>query len=109
MLESFGYTVVRRTNGKDAVDFFAQEREAGRELAGMIFDLTIPGGMGGEEAVKAIRLLDHNVPVFVVSGYAEDPVMAEPGAYGFTASLCKPFMRAELARMLEKHIGQLPR
>jgi signal transduction histidine kinase/CheY-like chemotaxis protein len=109
MLESFGYTVVRRTNGKDAVDFFAQERKAGRELAGMIFDLTIPGGMGGEEAVKAIRLLDHNLPVFVVSGYAEDPVMAEPGAYGFTASLCKPFMRAELARMLEKHIGQLPR
>ncbi|EKD26266.1 MAG: hypothetical protein ACD_79C01292G0001, partial [uncultured bacterium] len=38
------------------------------------------------------------------SGYAEDPIMRNPVAYGFTASLGKPFTKNELVEMLEKHI-----
>jgi len=40
------------------------------------------------------------VPLFVASGYAEDPVVAEPGQYGFTGSLRKPFLIAELQQLL---------
>jgi len=104
MLQACGYTVLCREDGRGALEFFEQERKAGRVLAGMILDLTIPGGMGGEETVRAIRKLDANVPVFVASGYAEDPVMANPRAYGFTASLCKPFRLAELKAMLERNM-----
>jgi hypothetical protein len=41
--------------------------------------------------------------VFVVSGYADDPVMHNPAEYGFTASLCKPFTITELSTMLSVH------
>lgn len=104
MLESFGYSVVCKTNGKDAVDFFTAEIKANRKITAMIFDLTIPGGMGGKEAVTEIRKMDTEIPVFVASGYASDPVMANPAKYGFTASICKPFKIADLAEMLETHL-----
>jgi len=104
MLRSFGYTVVCTKNGKEACNAFFEETKANRSIAGMIFDLTVPGGMGGKEAVAEVRKLDTEVPVFVVSGYDDDPVMADPGVYGFTASICKPFRMAELAKMLEKNM-----
>jgi len=99
MLTCSGYTVVRKGNGRDAVDFFVAEIKEGRTLAGMIFDLTIPGGMGGKEAVKEIRKLNQEIPVFVASGYSNDPVMKNPAEYGFTASICKPFKNDELEEM----------
>jgi FixJ family two-component response regulator len=48
-----------------------------------------------------MRKLDKELPVFVVSGYADDPVMRNPGAYGFTGSIAKPFTVAELSDMLQ--------
>lgn len=104
MLSALGYTVVCKENGKDAVDYVASELKAGRVLSGMVFDLTVPGGMGGKDAVSEIRKLNNQIPVFVASGYADDPVMKTPEEYGFTASICKPFRRIELIEMLEKHM-----
>ncbi len=104
MLEHLGYFVVSKDNGCDAVEFFQAEKQAGEKFAGLIFDLTIPGSMGGIEAVAAIRQLDPDVPVFVSSGYANDPVMKNPVAYGFTASICKPFRLKDLSELLERHV-----
>ena len=107
MLESLGYDVVLKTNGADAVDFFTAEFKAGRKIAGMIFDLTIPGGMGGKEAIKEIRKLCMDTPVFVSSGYSEDPIISNPEEYGFNASISKPFMISDLSEMLEKHLRKV--
>ncbi|MBN1131057.1 MAG: response regulator [Chitinispirillaceae bacterium] len=104
MLRSFGYTVVCTKNGKEACRAVVEENKANHAIAGMIFDLTIPGDMGGKEAVAEIRKLNAEVPVFVISGYDDDPVMADPCKYGFTASICKPFRMAELAKLLEKNM-----
>ena len=104
MLESLGYTAVCKENGSASVDFFSEEIKAGRNVAAMIFDLTIPGGMGGEAALKEIRKLSADIPVFVASGYADDPIMANPAAHGFAASICKPFRKEGLAEMLEKYL-----
>ena len=70
----------------------------------MIFDLTIPGAMGGREAVSEVRKLDRDVPVFVASGYADDPEMAAPEKFGITASIGKPFRISGLADLLKKHL-----
>jgi len=40
--------------------------------------LTIPGGMGGKETVKKIREFAPDLPVFVYSGYSDDPIMTVP-------------------------------
>lgn len=104
LLNSFGYEVVAKKNGEEAIDFCVAESKANRKLAGMIFDLTISGGMGGKEAISEIRKLYPDTPAFVVSGYFSDPVLADPKAYGFNSGLGKPFTIRELSSMLETHL-----
>lgn len=104
VIESFGYTVMLTSRGEDAIDFCVAEAKANRTIAGMIFDLTIPGGMGGKEAIVEIRRTYPDTPAFVSSGYSVDPIMANPQDYGFNASLPKPFTIEELSDMLEKHL-----
>jgi DNA-binding NarL/FixJ family response regulator len=62
--------------------------------------------MGGLDTLREIRMLDSTVPVFVSSGYSDDPVMTDPSQYGFTASISKPFHMHELSLMLDKYIAR---
>jgi two-component system cell cycle sensor histidine kinase/response regulator CckA len=105
MLETLGYSVLSAMNGAEAVELFFDETYAKRAIAGLVLDLTVPGGMGGKVAAAAIRELNAEIPIFVTSGYADDPVMKDPAGYGFTASICKPFRIVELAAMLERWLG----
>jgi len=101
MIENLGYSVVLKEDGDTAIKYYIKNHD---KIRGMIFDLTIPGGMGGLEAISRIRKINNEVPVFVSSGYADDPAMADPQKYGFTASITKPFTKIELVNMLNKHM-----
>ncbi len=105
MLSAIGFTVTCTASGAEAMHFFLEETRAGTPFAGLIVDLTVPGGMGGIDIINEIRGHDPDVPVFVISGYSGDPVLAKPWEYGFTASLKKPFQLRELKDMLEAHIA----
>jgi CheY-like chemotaxis protein len=67
-------------------------------------DLTIPGGMGGKEAVRQILALDPSARVLVSSGYSNDPVMSAPESYGFKGVVPKPYtlkqLRVEMQKLL---------
>ena len=104
MLELLGYAVVCATDGKAAIDYFVNSKRDKRDYAAIILDLTVPGGMGGLDAVLAIRKLDKKIPVFVASGYADNSVMNNPAQYGFTASISKPFTTIELSNILYTHM-----
>jgi CheY-like chemotaxis protein len=104
MVEALGYSAVCGKDGAEAVELYLKETRTGHPFAAIILDLTIRGGMGGKEAVAEIRKFDKQVPVFVASGYADDPVMTAPARFGFTASICKPFTIADLARMLSQNL-----
>jgi PAS domain S-box-containing protein len=101
MVKSMGYDAHCVEHSQAAIDLFTSERE---RFAAIILDLTIPGGPGGKEAIRAIRKIDKEIRVFVTSGYADDPVMADPTAYGFNGSICKPFRKKELSAFLERHL-----
>ena len=105
MLRSFGYSVVTKPDGKSTLDYFKKAQADGEDLSAVMLDLTIPGGIGGKEVAEEIRKLNQEIPIFVSSGYAVDPIMSKPGIYGITASLSKPFTKRELMEMLEGHIG----
>jgi PAS domain S-box-containing protein len=102
MLERFGYTVLRSTNGDEALEYLHKVEKT--ELRFMVLDLTIPNGKGGKEIIGTIRAINAELPVFVASGYAEDPVMAYPKEFGFSAGIGKPFTRRELAILLQKYL-----
>ncbi len=63
-------------------------------------DLTIPGGMGGEEAVRHILEIHSEARVIVSSGYSNDPIMADYTEYDFCAAVAKPFKLNELQRAI---------
>ena len=104
IIKALGYSVVCTRNGKETIDFFTSEKRAEMNITAIILDLTISGGDGGKETISKIRKMDEKIPAFVASGYADDPVMANPEEYGFTASICKPFRKAELAEILERYL-----
>lgn len=104
ILGRLGHPTLCVRDGAAAVAAFTEAREAGTPFAAVMLDLTVPGGMGGREAAARMRLLDTDTPIFVFSGYADDPVMASPRQYGFNDSLAKPFSFEDLARLLSKHL-----
>lgn len=106
MLHSFGYSTICVEDGKQAIELLSDAMKKGILITGMILDLTIPGGMGGKEAAAEIRKITGETPLFVSSGYAEDPIMAKPHEYGFTGSISKPFGLEELMQLLEKHLSK---
>ncbi|RJX35963.1 MAG: PAS domain S-box protein [Desulfurivibrio sp.] len=102
MLQQLGFEVLAARDGQEMLAVYRQAVEEGRPVDVVILDLTIPGGMGGKEAVK--RLL-HKYPearVVVASGYYNDPVMADCASYGFKAAVAKPFQFEELSQALRK-------
>ncbi len=106
MLKSFGYEVLSLETVKDTIDTFNTLQKEGTRVSGFLLDLTIPGGAGGKEAAAEIRKMNTDVPVFVVSGYAEDPILKDPAQYGFSGSISKPFRKTDLARLLNYYAGR---
>lgn len=102
-LEHLGFDALAVEDGRDAISVFIKEKEAEKPFSALIFDMTIKGGMGGNEAIVEIRKFDPDVPAFVMSGYHDDPVLANPKQYGFNGGLCKPFTIEQLEDMLAKY------
>ena len=79
--------------------------QAGSPYRAVIMDITIPGGMGGKEAIKYLYEIDPQVKAIVSSGYANDPVMAEYKDYGFAGVLAKPYTLDALEDVLMMVFG----
>jgi CheY-like chemotaxis protein len=100
MLGYLGFETTRVADGADAIKVYKKNQEDGVPFAAVIMDLTIPGGMGGKEAVTEILSIDSNAKVFVSSGYSTDPIMVNCQEYGFSGGIAKPFDLAAMQEML---------
>jgi len=104
MLQGLGYSCECAENGSEAIRAFEEATKRGAPFTAAIFDLTVAGEMGGREAAEIIRKTDAAIKIFVSSGYAQDPVLADPTRYGFDAGIPKPYSIAELAEMLNRYL-----
>lgn len=100
MIESFGYTVDTAVDGEGAIAKYIASQHSGNSFDIVIMDLTIPGGMGGKEAVNRLLEIDPQVKVIVSSGYSNDPILANYREYGFQGRLTKPYTMNELEKSL---------
>ena len=100
MLQSLGFVTEVAVSGEDALERFRLAETEGAPFDIAILDLTVPGGMGGAEAVLHLRKMRPDVQVFVTSGYADDAVLARFREYGFDGVLPKPFAVPDLRRAL---------
>lgn len=102
LLQFLGYEVSTAVEGTAALKMYNDALNEGRPFAAVIMDLTIPGGMGGKEAVRKLREIDPAARVIVSSGYFTDPVMANFREYGFDGVVPKPYQVDELGRAVKE-------
>ncbi len=105
MLVHLGYEVDFATDGTVAIELYRQAQKAGKPFTATILDLTIPGGVGGREAIQHLKALDPNVVALVSSGYSNDPVIATPEQFGFKGMVAKPYNLSDLGKALDRALG----
>jgi PAS domain S-box-containing protein len=102
MLSHLGYEPVLTCDGAEALARTRALLAEGKQLSAAMLDLTVRSGEGGRETVHPLRGLVPELPIIASSGYSDDPVMADPEQFGFTASLRKPFRLSDLAELLAR-------
>ena len=104
MLKSLGYSVEFAIDGSEAIELYKKALKSAEPFAAVIMDLTIPGGMGGKEAIRELLKIDPEVKAIVSSGYSNDPIMSDCKKYGFVDFIAKPYKISELGKMLKEII-----
>ncbi len=104
-LSSLGHEAILVMDGEEAICTYQQLEESGTPVDLVIMDLTIPGGMGGQEAAQKLLQLAPEAKIIVASGYSNNPVMAHFDEYGFCAAVAKPFDLAELRKSINSALS----
>ncbi len=105
LLTCLGYKVAYAKDGNEAIEVYCKAKSSGNPFDAVIMDLTIPGGMGGREAVQKLLAIDSNVKAIVSSGYAHGPIMANFKIWGFSGVLSKPYKMENIGKVLDEVLG----
>ena len=100
MLTMSGHKVVTSENGEEAIRLYTEAIKNNNDFDLVVMDLTIPGAMGGEKAVKEIHKIHPEAKVVVSSGYSSHPIMASFKDYGFCAAVLKPYQYKDLTTVI---------
>jgi PAS domain S-box-containing protein len=103
-LERLGYKVTQAESALEGVEVYRQKLTVGERFDAVILDLTLPGGMGGKEALKKLIEIDPTVNAIVSSGYAMDATMSRYQDFGFRGVIAKPYEAAELGKIVHEVI-----
>jgi PAS domain S-box-containing protein len=104
-LAHLGYQVTQAESALEGVNIYRQKFEGGERFDAVILDLTLPGGMGGKEALKKLIEIDPTVNAIVSSGYATDATMSRYQDFGFRGVIAKPYEAAELGKIVHEVIS----
>lgn len=105
MLESLDYKYDIAKNGDEAIALYKRYLNIGRPYDAVIMDLTVVGGMGGEEAFRALKELDGDVRAIVSSGYDNEEMARQYLEMGFCGYLTKPYRVTDLGKVLKAVLG----
>jgi PAS domain S-box-containing protein len=99
-LGALGYDVTEAYDADQAIKACEESVASGNKFELIISDLSLPGKITGEEAVRRIKKLDPEIKAIVSSGYDSDPVMSKFRDHGFCAAISKPYDISKLGRVV---------
>ncbi|HVR37338.1 MAG TPA: ATP-binding protein [Methylomirabilota bacterium] len=102
LIERMGHEVELVADGREALDSYRRAKNQGNSFDVVLMDLTVRGGMGGQEAMQALLEMDPDAKAIVMSGYADNPVVLDPERHGFKGVLAKPFNIVELKKVIDR-------
>ncbi len=97
VLRRSGMTPLVAASGDEGLRIFAAQ---GNRVDLILLDLTMPG-LSGEETLRALRGLNREQRVFVMSGYSERDTMERCAELGVSGFLAKPFELQVLMKKLQ--------
>jgi PAS domain S-box-containing protein len=100
ILTVLGYDVAHSADGQEAIDAYKKAKESGQPFDAVVFDLTVPGGMGGEEAANILIEYDPGLIAIASSGYTTSNVMSNYKNSSFKAVVPKPYRIKEMSDAL---------
>ena len=101
MIASLDYTHDVARNGEEALQLYRRYLAVKRPYDAVLLDLTVIGGMGGEECFKRLKELDPEVRAIVTSGYDDDDMVKRYLDMGFVGYITKPYRVGDLGRVLK--------
>jgi signal transduction histidine kinase/CheY-like chemotaxis protein len=101
IVNHLGYDAAVCADGAEAVELYGMARDSGQPFDAVIMDLTVPGGMGGREAMAKLLEIDPVTKGIVSSGYSNDPILARYREYGFCGVMAKPYKVDDFAEILQ--------
>lgn len=97
-LSLFGYTVIEAGSGPECVDVFRSRRT---EIRAVLLDMVMPG-MSGRATYLALREIEPEVSVILMSGYTLNDQVQEILDLGVKAFVTKPHSPEQLAQTLAR-------
>jgi len=97
-VETFGFRALQAQDGLAALEMY---RQHGREIACVLLDMTMPR-MNGEEAFHAIRDLDPEAVIVLMSGFNEQEATSRFMGETLNGFIQKPYELATLREMLRR-------
>ncbi|MEA1969316.1 MAG: response regulator, partial [Thermodesulfobacteriota bacterium] len=82
VINRLGYDVETCPEGKEAVEIYTKAMESKEPFDMVILDLTNKIGMGGQATMKRLLKINPDVKGIIITGYSNDPVVADFRAYG---------------------------
>lgn len=105
-LRRAGAVVETVEEGDRAIRAYERALEAATPYAVVLLDLTVRSGVGGVEAARRLRERDPSARCLVMSGYSDDPVLADFRAYGFVGMVPKPFTYQQLVAAVSEVVAR---
>jgi two-component system cell cycle sensor histidine kinase/response regulator CckA len=102
ILGHLGYQVEAAADGQSACRLYSDALRRDKRFDAVIIDLTINGGMGGEETLRELQKIDPSVTAIVSSGHFGSPVMTDPRSHGFAGVMPKPYRIKDMNRLLRE-------
>ena len=106
ILAKVGYDVVEAETGEQALQRYQESILNAREFSVVLMDMTLPGGMSGEEATREILKLSPNAKVIATSGFFEDKPEAAYTGKGFSGILPKPYNAVSLSHAVAEMVDE---
>ena len=102
-LEESGHNIVEATDGNQAIDIVQEQK----------VDITIVDvrmePVDGFDFIRAIRGMDLEIPVILVTGDNSPDVLETSGEWGVSAVLIKPVQKERLVKAVERSLAMAKR
>jgi len=105
-LTQYGLEVEISDNGEQALQLYRRSVDEGKPFDVVVIDLTLPGGMGGQETMTHLRKINPNIRAIVSSGYHHSPIIANYKEHGFFCVVSKPYRVQDLFKAIQDAMHQ---